>query len=141
MDDRARDRFDAILEEILASLPEPIAELLEEVPLVVDDEPTRELAISLANEWGEPTDDHTISEFIASLCGLHSGPMLTERSVEMPTEIPERIQIFRRGVISIAGGDNVTDDQLAEEIEITLLHEIGHHFGLDEDDLERLGYA
>jgi predicted Zn-dependent protease with MMP-like domain len=86
----------------------------------------------------------------AALCGLHSGIPLTERSVEHGG-LPEVITLFREGILEEAGGwEEWTDDdgtelggreRILREIRITLLHEIGHHFGLDEDDLERLGYA
>jgi hypothetical protein len=81
--------------------------------------------------------------------------MMTERSVE-PGEVDlPMIHIFREGIIACAGGwspwrvsspdgeilEGGGEDLVREEIRITLLHEIGHHFGLDEDDLDRLGYA
>lgn len=141
MDDATRQRFDAILENTIECLPEPLLVLLEEVPLVVDDRPTPELIESLLKEWGEPDTPDTREELAQTLCGLHSGHMLTERSVEHSAELPESINIFREGIIDIAGGTEAHDDDLADQIEITILHEIGHHFGLDEDDLERLGYA
>ncbi|MFO0894563.1 MAG: metallopeptidase family protein [Phycisphaerales bacterium] len=135
-----RERFDAILEEVIEALPERLQSFLEEMPVVVDDAPSRRLL----REMGlDPEDD--------DLCGLHSGIPLTERSVGDSPRVPDRIQIFRRGIIDEAGGwEPWTDDDGTElggdgrvrhEIRITLLHEIGHHFGLDEGDLERLGYA
>src|SRR5690606_3080121 len=86
------------------------------------------------------------------LLGLHTGVRLTERSVESPTEVPEQIHIYREGIVAFAGGWEPNDgadeavgpggeDAILEEIRITVLHEIGHHFGLDEDDLDHLGYA
>lgn len=83
------------------------------------------------------------------LCGLHTGVPLTERSVEHSGVSPEDIRIFREGIVNTAGGwkpqpgetaDDV-DDAVFEEIWVTVLHEIGHHFGLDEADLEALGFA
>lgn len=139
--DGARDRFDVILESILEGLPEAIGVLLEEVPLVVDDEPGEAMALSLLVEWGEGVSDEDVREVRETLCGLHSGPMLTERSVELPLEMPEHVVLYRRGIYEAAGGFGASDEALSDEIEITLLHEIGHHFGLGEDDLERLGYA
>lgn len=138
MTEGERERFDALLEEALGALPAGIAALLERVPLVVDDRPDADLVKSLAAEFGEePTE-----EFAAELCGLHTGPMLTERSVEDGPEVPEEIRLFREGIVSIAGGwdQDEADDAVYSEIMVTLLHEIGHHFGLDEDDLEELGY-
>jgi predicted Zn-dependent protease with MMP-like domain len=64
---------------------------------------------------------------------------LTERSVEDPPDLPG-IHIFRRGIIGLAA-DIGGADELERQVRITLLHELGHHFGLDEDDLEDLGYG
>jgi predicted Zn-dependent protease with MMP-like domain len=136
-----RDRFDALLERVLATLPPRLHELLEEAPLIVEDGPSRELLeeIGMGDAEGE------------ILCGLHSGTPLTERSVSHGHDHPETIHLFRAGIIEMAGGWEpwVTDDgeevggeeRVQEEIRITLLHEIGHHFGLEEEDLEELGYG
>ncbi len=137
-----RERFDALFEEVLASLPDGIHRLIEEVPLVLEDRPSRELLRELGIE-----DDDEI------LCGVHTGVPLTDRSVERP-DASDVVQLFREGIIDMAGGweeveveDGDEDgpfggvDRIREEIRITILHELGHHFGLDEDDLDRLGYA
>ncbi len=137
MTDPERERFDALFEEALEQLPDRLSALLDEIPVVLDDRPSPELLRSM----GLPDDE--------PLCGLHTGVALTERSVEhsgVPTDV---IQLFREGIVDTAGGwapgddetDDDVDDAVYEEIMITLLHEIGHHFGLDEDDLESLGYA
>jgi predicted Zn-dependent protease with MMP-like domain len=130
-----RDRFDSLLEEALDALPEPVRELLDQVPLVVEDRPSRELLDDLAA-------DGVLAAGEEDLCGLHTGIALTERSVEHSGHMPDRIQVFRQGIVSTAGGWNQpdADDAVYEEIMITLLHEIGHHFGLDEEDLAELGY-
>ena len=134
-----RDRFDAILEDVMANLPARIRRLLDEAPLIVDDRPSEELL----RELGMNAEDDI-------LCGLHSGVPLTERSVTHSGELPETIHLFREGILDEAGGwDEWQDDdghawggedRVREEIRITLLHEIGHHFGLDEEDLAELGY-
>lgn len=134
-----RRRFDAVLERVLETLPPRLQELLEEAPLIVEDRPAR----TLLEELGLDPDQE-------SLCGLHSGTPLTERSVELAPELPETIHLFREGIIEHAGGWEAYIDEegvelggeeaVACEIRITLLHEIGHHFGLDEDDLAQLGY-
>ena len=79
------------------------------------------------------------------IAGLHTGIARTERSVEHSGELPGQIHLFREGVLHMAGGwpsrvDEAFLAALDEEIRITLLHEIGHEMGLDEDDLEALGY-
>ncbi|MEY3027320.1 MAG: hypothetical protein RLZZ238_2217 [Planctomycetota bacterium] len=133
-----RERFDALFEEVLAELPEGIHQLIEEVPLVLEDRPS----VELLRELGIDDDDEI-------LCGLHTGIPLTERSVEA-ADASDVVQIFREGIIDMAGGwEEGEDDEgafggverIRKEIRITILHELGHHFGLDEDDLDDLGYA
>lgn len=125
-----RERFDALLEEVLEMLPEHIRRRLDDVPLIVDDRPTPAMLKSM----GMGPDE--------SLCGLHTGVPLTERSVEHSGVLPEDIRIFREGIVETAGGwdQEDADDWVFDEIWVTVLHEIGHHFGLDEKDLEDLGY-
>lgn len=140
MNPAERERFDALLEEVLDSLPQRLHDLLEEAPLIVEDHPSPELLAEL----GIDGEDE-------SLCGLHSGTPLTDRSVSQGSDLPETIHIFREGIIEHAGGwepwedeeGNIWggEDEVFEEIRITILHEIGHHFGLDEDELEQLGYG
>lgn len=131
-----RDRFDVLLEEAIGELPPSLHKLIEEVPVVALDRPTHEMLRELGID---PNDE----EEVTSICGLHTGVSNTEKSVERSGELPADIHIFREGIIELAGGWNQpeADDIVYEEIMITLLHEIGHQFGLDEDDLERLGYA
>lgn len=134
-----RERFDALVEDVLAALPAAVHEMLEESPLIVEDFAPR----ALLREVGlDPDAD--------DLCGLHSGFSLTQRSVSQSGEVPDQIQIFRRGIIDAAGGWEAGEDEdgpfggpdaVREQVRITILHEIGHHFGLDEDDLAGLGYA
>lgn len=135
-----RERFDALLREVLEDIPAGVRDLLEEVPVVVEDEPSRRLLIDM----GEDPDAPDAAE---SLCGLHTGHAFTERSVEASGELPSNITLFRRGIVAEAGGwreapgdPDSADDRVYEQIWITLLHEVGHQFGLDEDDLEQLGY-
>lgn len=141
MRDRERDRFDTLIEEALDALPDALRDLLDEVPLIVLDEPSREM---LADIGMDPDDPEAREE----LCGLHTGIPETELGIDPPPLPPGDIHLFRRGIIAQAGGwgplagdDRPADDRIYEEIMITLLHEIGHRFGLDEDDLENLGYG
>ena len=133
LSDRARDEFDGLLDGEVAALPARFRELLLEVPLIVEDEPPQRLMDELG--LGGGTD----------LCGLHEGVALTERSVEEGWRMPDRMMLFRgpiRRVARVRGvGGRAERERLREQIHITLLHEIGHHFGLDEDDLERAGYG
>lgn len=147
MTDELRERFDRLLEEFIEELPPRLRALIEEVPLVVVDRPTDEMVRGLISDGVLlPEDDPT------ELCGLHTGVAITERGVDDPSgwgewgaegSGPECIHLFREGIVGLAGGwdDEEADERVYEEIRITVLHEIGHHFGLDEDDLDELGYG
>ena len=137
---RERDRFDGIVEEVIDSLPPHWRARIDETPVLVEDRPSP----SVLREFG--LDESQADE----ICGLHSGTPLTERSVSDTVEEPETIHLYRIGILALAGGweEGVDEDGepmggeaiIREEIRVTLLHELGHHFGLDEDDLEGLGY-
>lgn len=128
-------RFDLLVQQVIADLPEPIRRVVDEVPVIVLDRPTPQM---LADLGLDPADVEAADE----LCGLHTGTALTERSVELPVELPTEVHLFREGIVRLAGGWDSPDAEQAirEEIRITLLHELGHHFGLDEQDLADLGY-
>lgn len=125
-----RERFDRLLQQVLDALPRTLHELIEQVPVVVDDAPDD----ALLDEMGEDDPE--------ALLGLHSGTPFTEETVEASGELPADIRLFREGIVAHAGGweGMDADERVREEIRVTLLHEIGHQFGLDEGDLERLGY-
>lgn len=139
LDDLERARFDSLLEEALGLLPPELHGLLDEVPLIVDDEPAASLLVELGMDPARGDE----------LCGLHSGPAHTERGFDAPAEWMGNIMLFRRGIIAEAGGwlpagegdEGDENERVFVQIMITLLHEIGHRFGLDDDDLDRLGYA
>lgn len=140
MNEIDRDRFDVLVERVLESLPRRLKSLLDEAPLIVEDRPSP----GLLQELGIDADEAD------TLCGLHSGTPLTHRSVEHGHDLPETIHLFREGIVEEAGGWELRTDndgrevggdgRVMDEIRITLLHEIGHHFGLDENDLAELGY-
>jgi predicted Zn-dependent protease with MMP-like domain len=133
MNTSRREQFDALLEAILDGLPHHLHELLEEVPLIVEDEPSS----LLLQEMGMDRSSE-------DLCGLHWGVALTDRSVQASADMPDRIMLFRGPIIRLAHDSDEQGDflqSLRTQINITLLHEIGHHFGLDEDDLTALGYG
>ena len=146
--DEERERFDLLLEDAIGTLPAHVRQLIEHVPVVVLDCPTPEMVRSLKKDGTlEPEADGL------DLCGLHTGVAITERSVEDPGgwgpqsvlegSGPEQIHLFRIGILDLAGGweQPNADQEVYEVIRITLLHEVGHHFGLDEEDLDELGYA
>ncbi len=142
-----RERFDALLRDAIDALPAAYARVLEEVPVVVEDRPGPELIAELRREGVLPPESASdTSDDDADLCGLHSGVAITERGIEGTGTLPATIHVFREGIVRLACGEagwahEHADEEVYEEVRITLLHEMGHHFGLDEGDLEALGYA
>ncbi len=135
MTEAERQRFDALAEAVFESLPANLQRLLEEIPVVIDDVPSDDVLTSLGFDPADP-------DIRRELCGLNSGTAITEQSIEAPDFLPTEIQLYRVGIIEEAGGWDGpdADARVTEELRITILHEIGHHFGLDEDDLADLGY-
>jgi predicted Zn-dependent protease with MMP-like domain len=135
VNDHQRDTFDQIVEEEINALPPRIRALLDQVAVIVEDAPNEVTLQSLGLLPSEADE----------LCGLHTGVAFTEQELEASGELPSEIMLFREGIIAEAGGwgadSNDAPDEVRTQIRITLLHEIGHQFGLDEDDLDRLGYA
>lgn len=130
-----RDIFDDILEAQIEALPDDAAAVVEASGVIAEDEPGPEVLADLGMTAEEGQD----------LCGMHFGVAFTERSVEDTGELPSQIMLFRGPIIRLSGyewrgGREINRDELIEQIHITLLHEIGHEFGLDEDDLTELGY-
>jgi predicted Zn-dependent protease with MMP-like domain len=118
----SKQRFAKLVEEALAELPAPFAEHLEEMSVEIRDRPTKE-------QVEEPGDE--------LMLGLYVGFSMTERSVEMSGVLPDAIYIFQENIERVCNSER----QLVEEVRTTVLHEIGHHFGMDEDDLDELGYG
>lgn len=131
MNPRSRRRFDEQFEWVLEQLPPMVHELIEEVPLHVEDHPSAEMMAKLGVHYRE------------QLCGLYTGIPLTDRSVQHSGTMPDVVTIYREGVLNSArnADGRISTDRLREEIRITILHELAHHHGLDEDELGELGYA
>jgi len=140
-----RRQFDSILDAVIDELPDHYRELLEDIPVVVEDRASAQLLSEM--EIDPRTGD---------LCGLHSGVPLTRRSVDHSGVLPDQIMLFREPIIRLsnipsrvrrqfgAGREKAkrsAREALESEIRITLLHEMGHHFGLGEEELADLGYA
>lgn len=106
-------------------LPDQFAHALDNIRIDIRDRPTRAQLRSVGLN-----DDEL-------LLGLYEGTPLTERHVDSPPTMPDVIYLFQHDLEDACD----TEDQLAEEVRITLLHEIGHYFGLDEDELDALGYG
>lgn len=116
--------FDAVVEAAIAELPEQFREALERVMIDVMDLPDRALAREVqADRFG--------------LLGLYRGVPLTEQSVEQIVQMPAHIILFKTNIERVSSNR----EQIIEQIRVTLLHEIGHHFGYDEEELDDLGYG
>jgi len=111
-----RDRFEELVSDALDLVPPELAGLMDNVAVFVEDEP--------------PADD-------PELLGVYDGTPLTERGDWYAGSLPDRITIFRLPTLRICD----TEDEVVEEVEITVVHEIAHHFGIDDERLHDLGYA
>lgn len=121
----SKREFEKLVEEAIGELPEQFAAFLEEVPIEIHTRPSRKLLRELGLEEDE------------LLMGLYRGRALTERSVEDSGRLPDVIYVFQEDHELVCD----SREQLVEEVRKTVLHEIGHHFGMDEEDLEGLGYG
>jgi predicted Zn-dependent protease with MMP-like domain len=108
--------FDALVDRALDDIPDEIASQVRNVVVLVEDEP--------------PADE-------PDLLGLYEGIALTERWGDPSMELPDRIFVFRGPLLDLCD----SEEQLVEEVRITVVHEIAHHFGIDDDRLHDLGYA
>jgi predicted Zn-dependent protease with MMP-like domain len=119
-------RFEALVARALDLLPPEFAAHMENVSVVIAEAPDLELLESMGVDPDDPDD---------TLFGLYEGVPLTERRHD-DVLLPDSITIFRRPLLEWAE----SEAQIVEEVRVTVLHEIGHFFGLDEDRLEELGY-
>jgi len=120
----SKDDFADLVEQALEELPEEFAQFLEEVPIEICDRPSpQQLRLARVPKDG-------------LLLGLYQGRPRTRRSVEDSGVMPDVIYIFQEHIQAVAR----TREDLVRQARITVLHEIGHHFGMSEEDLERLGY-
>jgi len=110
------DRFAELVEEAFRSVPPELARLLDNVALFIEDDP--------------PPDD-------PDLLGVYDGVALTERDSMYGGVLPDRIVVFRNPTLEICD----TEEDVVHEVRITVVHEIAHHFGIDDDRLHELGYA
>ncbi len=117
--------FDAHVKKSLEELPEPVRRELDEIPIIVEPLPRREV---LAGEDPPLAPD---------LLGLFAGRHLLERSQTESGTAPGVIYLFRRNLQRACE----SPEELAREIRITVQHEVGHLLGLDEDDLDQWGLA
>ena len=117
------EEIEAIARTVLKTLPAPFSDSLGDVVLLVE----------------EFADDATLDGFGIEdpfeLSGIYEGVPLTQRSVEQSGTLPERIRLFRRPILDEWSG---SEDTLEHLIAHVLVHEVGHHFGLSDDDMHAL---
>lgn len=118
-------RFGELVEEAVESLPEPFAEFLEYVSIEVRDRSTP----AERRQLGMPSD--------RLLLGLYTGRPLTRRSIEESGSLPDVISLFQEDIENVSR----SEVELVRQVRITLLHEIGHYFGLNESQLDELGFG
>ncbi|MDO8670372.1 MAG: metallopeptidase family protein [Dehalococcoidia bacterium] len=119
-----RRRFQMLVSRYLRSLPHPVLERLDNVAIVTARRPTAE---QLANQGLLDDED---------LLGLYEGVPLTERGGDYGMVLPDRITLFQEPIEAMCSNDAEIRSQILQ----TIVHEIGHHMGLTDQDLKRLGW-
>jgi predicted Zn-dependent protease with MMP-like domain len=110
-----RRRFEELVGDALDLIPAEFAAAMENVVILVED-----------RDPGQP-----------GLLGLYHGVALTERTSQYGGVLPDRITIYRQAILDIC--DN--EEDVVEEVAVTVVHEIAHHFGIDDDRLHELGWG
>tara|TARA_B110000116_G_scaffold208389_1_gene183839 strand:+ start:64 stop:426 length:363 start_codon:yes stop_codon:yes gene_type:complete len=116
------EHFERLIHKALSKIPKDLRSYLNNVDIVVEDLPARD---QLA---GHIIDEDQL------LLGLYEGVPLTERG-EYSMVLPDKITLFQKTIESICA-DN---DEIIEQVRETVIHEVAHHFGIDDDRLEELG--
>ena len=116
MADLDRERFEELVSEALDTVPEELTRLIDNCVVLVEDD--------------APSHD-------PRLLGLYDGVPLTERDSTYSLSVPDRITIFRNPILAHCE----TEADVVAEVRITVVHEIAHHFGIDDDRLHELGWA
>lgn len=121
----SRDEFEQLVLEALDTLPEAFLPYMENLTVDVEDMPSmRDCdAVGISNP--------------RTLLGLYHGTPVTRRSVQQAVSMPDRIAIYQNNIQRICR----TPRQIINQVRKTVLHEVGHHFGLGEQDLDELGYG
>lgn len=112
----SEDRFECLVSEALDGVPAQLLALMDNVVVLVADDP--------------PED-------CPDLLGLYEGYALTERGWDYAGVLPDRITIYRNPILRLCS----TEDQVVDEVTITVVHEIAHHFGIDDQRLHDLGWS
>jgi predicted Zn-dependent protease with MMP-like domain len=121
----SKSRFGQLVEQALDQLPPHFLQYLDEVPVEIRDRP------SPAERRRLGLGDKGL------LLGLYHGQPRTRRSVEDSGRLPDVIYLFQESIQLVSN----CEQELVEQVRITLLHEIGHHFGLNEVELDELGFG
>nr|WP_308249463.1 metallopeptidase family protein [Nocardioides jiangsuensis] len=116
MIEMSRERFEELVSDALDEVPDELAALVDNVVVLVEDD--------------APAED-------PDLLGLYDGTPLTERDTHYAGVMPDRITIYRNPTLRFCEDE----DHVVEEVRITVVHEIAHHFGIDDDRLHELGYS
>lgn len=109
------DQFEGLVADALDEVPPELMKLLDNVVVLVEDR--------------NPDEPH--------LLGLYEGYALTERGWNYGGDLPDRIMIYRVAICDICE----TEEDVVEEVTITVVHEIAHHFGIEEERLHQLGWG
>jgi predicted Zn-dependent protease with MMP-like domain len=124
-----REEFDVLVEEALGTIPQRFRDALKNVAIVVEDEPSPEQLASIDDD----EDEESFGEEM-TLLGLYEGTPLTERKWDDGNRLPDKVTLFQ-GPIEDASED---EDDVVIAIGETLIHEIGHYFGLSEDEIQAI---
>jgi len=117
-----RDKFEALVADALASIPKRFREAMKNIAIVVEDEPAPELLVEM--EIAPPE----------TLLGLYQGTPLNERPWNYGNQVPDRVVIFQGPIQRESQGER----DLVIAIGETLIHEIGHYFGLSEEEIAKI---
>lgn len=117
------DEFDELVTEAIEEVPEEFRERLDNVEIVVEEEPSPQILKEMGLGRG-------------MLLGLYQGVPQTKRNTWAMPVLPDRITIYRRPILAICR----TREQVVRQVRKTVVHEIAHHFGIGDARLRRLGY-
>lgn len=118
------EEFEALVTQALESLPEDLAARMSNVDVVIEDAPDAELA-------------EQMEVSVEGLLGLYQGIPLTDRGSSYHWVLPDRISLYRQNIVRLARDRK----DLTEIVRRTVIHEVAHHFGIDDERLDELGWA
>lgn len=118
--------FEAAVDDALDAIPEDLASRMDNVVVLAEEEPDAELL----------TEEDYDEDGLPTLLGLYDGVPLTERDEGWSLVLPDRILIFKGPLERWCR----TREELVDEITVTVLHEVGHHFGIPDERLHELGW-